>query len=122
MSEKNITKFKFDPNNPPRGKTDWEKVNAMSDEEINAAALSDPDAQPLTNDELNQFQRVPDTKAIRNKLSLTQEEFANTFHLSLGAVRDWEQKRYQPDQAARTLLRVIAGNPEAVKRALEQKA
>jgi putative transcriptional regulator len=33
-------------------------------------------------------------------------------------VRDWEQKRRNPDRAARTLLLVIESNPEAVERAL----
>jgi len=31
----------------PAGRTDWARVDAMSDEEITANALSDPDAQPL---------------------------------------------------------------------------
>lgn len=29
-------------------KTDWEKLKSMTDEEIEQAALSDPDAQPTT--------------------------------------------------------------------------
>ena len=37
---------------PPRGKTDWARLDAMSDEEVTAAALSDPDAQPLTPEQL----------------------------------------------------------------------
>jgi hypothetical protein len=28
------------------GKSDWTRVDSMTDEEITAAALSDPDAQP----------------------------------------------------------------------------
>jgi len=32
------------------GKTDWERVDALTEEEINAAALSDPDAQPTDYD------------------------------------------------------------------------
>jgi putative transcriptional regulator len=47
-------------------------------------------------------------------------QFAATFGLSLSVVRDWEQGRFVPDQAARTLLKVIARNPEAVKEALAQ--
>jgi len=30
------------------GKTDWSRLEAMTDEEIDAAAGADPDAQPLT--------------------------------------------------------------------------
>ena len=29
-----------------RGKTDWERVGAMTEEEIDDAAIGDPDAQP----------------------------------------------------------------------------
>ena len=90
-----------------------------ADEEIEKAASSDLDNPPLTDEELEAFERVPDTKAIRTALRLTQHEFATTFQLSLATVRDWEQGRYQPDQAARTLLRIIARDPKAVKRALE---
>jgi putative transcriptional regulator len=96
-----------------------ERLDQMSDEEVEAAARSDPDAQPLTEEELGSFRRVPDIKAIRRKLNLTQEQFAVTFQLSLATVRDWEQGRYQPDQAARTLLRVIEKEPGTVKRVLE---
>lgn len=43
-----------------KGQTDWAAVNALTDEEIIAAALSDPDAQPLTEEQLLMFQRVSD--------------------------------------------------------------
>jgi putative transcriptional regulator len=36
----------------PRGDTDWARLNATTDEEVMAAALSDPDAQPLGTDQL----------------------------------------------------------------------
>ena len=58
-------------------------------------------------------------KAVRRQLGLSQVEFARTFALSVGTLRDWEQARKAPDRAARTLLRVIANNPEAVKQALQ---
>ena len=118
MSEENITRVKLDPKNPPRGKTDWKRLDAMTDEEVHAAALSDPDNPPLTEEALTRFRRVPDVKIIREHLHMTQEQFATTYQLSVGTVRDWEQGRYCPDQAARTLLRVIEQDPEAVKRAL----
>jgi putative transcriptional regulator len=120
MSAENITKFKLDEGNLPRlSKAQAQRLDSMSDEEIEKAALSDPDTPPLTDEVLKAFKRIPDTQAIRKALRLTQPEFAATFQLSLATVRDWEQGRYQPDQAARTLLRVIACDPEAVKRALE---
>ena len=59
-----------------------------------------------------------DVKSIRNGLGLTQPEFALRFGFDVRAVQDWEQKRRQPDRAARILLTVIAYEPEAVTRAL----
>jgi putative transcriptional regulator len=59
-----------------------------------------------------------DVVAIRKQLGLSQQKFAKRFGLSLAMVRDWEQERRNPDQAARTLLTVIAREPEAVARAV----
>ena len=59
-----------------------------------------------------------DVFAIRKQLGLSQQKFAKQFGLSPAMVRDWEQKRRNPDQAARTLLTVIARDPEAVARAV----
>ncbi len=59
-----------------------------------------------------------DVKSIRNGLGLTQPEFSLRFGFDVRAVQDWEQKRRQPDRAARILLTVIAYEPEAVTRAL----
>ena len=98
------------------------RLDAMTDAEITAAARADPDNPPLTDEQLAQFERVPNVKAIRERLRLTQKQFAEMFGLSLSVVRDWEQGRSIPDQAARTLLKVIDRNPEAVKQALRKKA
>ena len=62
MSGENITRVTFDPNNPSKGKTDWEQVDGMTEEEIHAAGLSDPDAQPVTPGELEEFKPVTDAK------------------------------------------------------------
>lgn len=56
-----------------------------------------------------------DLKTIRNRLGLTQEEFAVRFGLPLANVRNWEQNRVTPDDAARTLLAVIAHHPGVVE-------
>jgi putative transcriptional regulator len=61
-----------------------------------------------------------DVKAIRQSLGLTQPEFSLRFGFDVRALQDWEQKRRQPDRAARVLLKVIACEPEAVQRALAQ--
>ena len=74
MLQENITRVTLDPDNPSKGKTDWEQVDTMTEEEIHAAALSDPDAQPATPEELDEFKPVADAKAIREGMNLTQKE------------------------------------------------
>lgn len=94
-------------------------MRPMTDEEVHAAALRDPDAQPLTDERLARMRRVPHTKALRRALGLTQEEFSARYQIPLGTLRDWEQGRAEPDQPARAYLKAIAGDPEAVQRALQ---
>ena len=62
---------------------------------------------------------VVDVRAVRRRLGLTQAGFARRFGFGLATVRDWEQGRYQPDQAARSYLTVIEREPDMVARALE---
>ena len=99
-------------------KADWSKADALTEEEIMAAALSDPDAQPLTDDQLKQFKRGPNPRVVRARLGLTQEEFAERYHLPLGTIRDWEQGKHRPDSAARILLRLIDSDPAGIAKAL----
>jgi uncharacterized protein (DUF4415 family) len=83
MKEENITTLSFDelPEDDP---TDWERFDALTDEEVEALAQSDPDNPPLTEEELNQFKRViyvkgecvwEDTKTI-GELFQEGEDFA----------------------------------------------
>ena len=95
-----------------------EAARKMTFEEVEAAALSDPDARPLTDDDLVRMKRTPQVKIIRRALRLTQEEFAERFAIPLGTLRDWEQGRSEPDQPAKAYLKVIASDPEGVSRAL----
>jgi putative transcriptional regulator len=94
----------------------------MSEAEILAAALSDPDARPRSSAQLALMKHTPRAKLIRRALGLTQEEFADRFRIPLGTLRDWEQGASEPDQAARAYLTVIARNPEAVIKALTRAA
>ena len=73
----------------PRGDTDWARLDAMTDEEVMAAALSDPDAQPLTPEQLAKMRRVSRVKVLRQRLGMTQAEFAEAFHLPITTLRNW---------------------------------
>lgn len=91
----------------------------MTAAERHAAALADPDAQPLTDADMARMKRTPRVQIIRRAFGLTQEEFSQRFRIPLGTLRDWEQGRKEPDAATRAYLVVIARDPEAVRRALE---
>ena len=93
----------------------------MTEKEVLAAAMSDPDAQPFTADQLARMKHTPRAKLIRRAFGLTQEEFAAQFQIPLGTLRDWEQGVAEPDQAARAYLRVIASDPDAVRKALQPR-
>src|ERR1700761_891065 len=94
-------------------KTDWSRLDAMSDEEAQANALADPDNPPLTSEQLRAAPRMPQVKVIRRALRLTQEDFSARYQIPLGTLRDWEQGRSVPDQQAKAYLRVIAANQDA---------
>ena len=116
MKSGTITTRKIDISKEPD--FDWTRFDAMTDEDVLAAALADPDAQPLTEEQLRNARRGPNPRIVRARLGLTQEEFAQRFHLPLGTIRDWEQGKHAPDSAARVLLRLIDHDPAAVAEAL----
>jgi putative transcriptional regulator len=63
-----------------------------------------------------------DTRTIRRKLKLTQQQFAIRYHIPVATLRDWEQGRRVPDAPARALIAAIREEPEAVRRALRRAA
>lgn len=66
--------------------------------------------------------RAVDVKSVRERTGLTQEQFAATFAISLGALRHWERGDRRPRGTALVLLNVIEKDPQAVLRALERVA
>jgi putative transcriptional regulator len=128
MKLKNMVWVEHEPGDPPIvTDTDWDKVNALTDEEIHAAALADPDAQPIplgTDEELAKIglHRQVNVKKLRERLGLTQEAFAATYRIPVGTLRDWEQRRKNPDAPARAYLTVIERSPEAVAEWLRRAA
>ena len=113
------TTYKPDRKRPRRlTKAEAAQLDIRTDEDLTAAAESDPDNLPLDDRALARLRRPLDVKAILKGLKLTQQQFAQEFGLELRTVQDWEQRRVLPTGAARTLLRIIERDPEAVRRAL----
>jgi putative transcriptional regulator len=101
---------------------DWSRFDAMTAEERHAAALADPDAQPLTEDQARQMKPLSPAKRVRMKLHLTQEQFAKRYGIPLSTLRDWEQYRTEPDQAAQSYIKAIEALPEIIAQALNADA
>jgi putative transcriptional regulator len=99
-------------------KFDWSEVDALTDEQITAAALADPDAQPLTDADFARMRETPRSAIIRRALRLTREEFSQRYRIPLATLVDWEERRSEPSQTERAFLHLIACDPEGVYRAL----
>jgi len=61
---------------------------------------------------------VPDVKAIRERLKMSQNEFAMVYRIPVGTLRNWEQGLRHPDAPAAAYLRVIARHPKTVRDAV----
>lgn len=60
----------------------------------------------------------PEVKAIRERLGVSQDKFAVILGVSKRTVENWEQGRRHPTGAARSLLRIVAADPEHALQAL----
>lgn len=60
----------------------------------------------------------PEIKGVREKLKVSQSEFAIMIGVSVRTLQNWEQGRRTPEGPAKALLRVASRNPQAVLDAL----
>lgn len=103
----------------------WTRLRAKTNDQVLVEARADSTALPVEDrrsGSLGRVGRVSPAKRIRWALHMSQVEFAKTFRIPLGTLRDWEQHRRDPDKAARAYLEVIAREPDAVRRALARAA
>ncbi len=108
-------------NNDPH--IDWSRFGKKTRDQINAEAAEEKEKLGLSgsrkrltahvNGKSYEVQ-IPDVRAIRERLNLTQETFATRFHLSLRTVQQWEQRRAAPDMPARILLKAIEQAPDVI--------
>lgn len=87
------------------------RLDSLSDVEIEANALSDPDNPPQTPDQLRRMVLAREVRVTREKLGLSQPEFAARFHIGPARLRDFEQARSEPDFIVRVFLRMIYEDP-----------
>jgi len=83
------------------------KLRATKDADIARQIAEDPDTAPEISLDI-----LIAPKRLRQRLSMTQEEFANALGIPVATLRNWEQGRNGIDPAARSLLILIARDPE----------
>jgi putative transcriptional regulator len=106
-------------------KVDWRKFDATTDADIDRQIAEDKDTAPFFSEaEFAAAARrieaadVEDVRQIRERLGLSQAGFAAKYGFSVETIRQYEQGKRIPMGPVRTLLRVIAAEPDAVTRAL----
>jgi putative transcriptional regulator len=116
-------KYTLDPANPPRiSREARARLEAMTDEEISAAAESDPDNPPLTDEEIVRIRAIRIAKRARERAGMTQAAFAEAYRVNLARLRDIEQGRKgkAPDPVLVSFLALVADDPERARRVVAQ--
>ena len=81
-----------------------------------AAAISRGKARPS-----RQFKVAPpNVKGARERIGLSQSEFARLMRVSVRTLQNWEQKRCVPTGPAAALLRIVAAAPEVALKSLHR--
>ncbi|MCL1861145.1 MAG: helix-turn-helix domain-containing protein [Proteobacteria bacterium] len=61
---------------------------------------------------------APDAGAIRERMGLSQSEFAHLMRVSVKTLQNWEQHRRNPTGPAAALLKIVLASPEVALKAL----
>jgi putative transcriptional regulator len=97
FTRKRGAQYKFSPDERRR-------LDNLTDAKIDANALTDPNNPPQTNAQLQRMALACEVRLTREKLALSQSEFAARFHIGLARLRDFEQVRSEPDFIVRVFL------------------
>ncbi len=75
-------------------------------------------ANGTTTGAITQEVEVPDVRAIRRQLHMSQYEFAEAYRIPLVTLKNWEQGRRIPDAPAAAYLQAIVHKPQLIRDAL----
>jgi putative transcriptional regulator len=98
---------------PGSDDVDWAKLRATTDEDIARQIAEDADTAPEVTLEM-----LIAPANLRRRLGMTQEEFAAALGIPVATLRNWEQGRNAIDPAARSLMILVARDPEGTLAAL----
>ena len=99
-----------------RPKVDRARIDATSEKDIARHMKEDgenPDAA------LGTFVEDLPPALIRERIGMTQVEFAHLLGIPVATLRNWEQGRVRIDPAARALFRILTRDPKHALKALE---
>ena len=114
-----MAEFTLDPANLPKLTADQaSRLDTMTEAEIEAAALADPDNPPLNEDELERLGSAALVKRTRIASGLSQQDFAARYRINYHRLRDLERGRTVADSALQAYLTVILRQRAAVDLAL----
>ncbi len=94
------------------------RLDAMTDDEVEAAARSDPDAQPYDDAELERGEWVAIVKRARAATGLSQSQFAKRYRFNVRSLQNWESGRQRPLDCILAYLQVIEREGKTVERVL----
>lgn len=83
------------------------RLAALSEAEVETGAQTDKGNPPVPADRLRKMAIAREVRLIRERLGLSQADFAARFRISLGRLRDYEQARTQPDLPVLAFLRLL---------------
>ncbi len=99
-------------------KRDRSKIAATTEEDIRRHMIEDGQNP----DEVLSDKDVISPWYIRQRLGMSQRDFANTLGIPVATLRNWEQNRVAMEPATIALMRILAREPEAALRALGRPA
>lgn len=113
-----ITKMTSDEIKVRPSKRNRAKIEATTEEKIRGQMIEDgenPDEELAEKDIISPWY-------IRQRLGMSQREFAATLGVPVATLRNWEQNRVAMEPATVALMRILASEPEAALRALRRRA
>ena len=114
-----MARYRPDPKKPARlTPAQRDRLDTMTDDQIDKAAAADPDAPLLTDEQLDRMASARAVRLAREKTGLSQASFAERYKINVARLRDLEQGRFVADSAMLAYLRVIERNHRAVDKAL----
>lgn len=57
----------------------------------------------------------PDVAVLRKRLKLSQQRFAQKYHINPETIKKWEQHKREPDSISRAYLKCIEKNPKIIE-------